>query len=82
MLDLNDRHKETAFCIDCEEEVKYRVIVGGATFKHNEFEYAYNEFTAVCPICGGELYVPWINDYNVQTREKLVRDTERARGKK
>lgn len=82
MLDLNGKHREFAYCLDCDEDVKYRIIVDGARFTHNGSEYAYNAFSAVCPICGRDLNVPWIDEYNVQTREKLVRDTERARGKK
>lgn len=82
MLDLNGKHKETAFCVDCNEDVKYRILVGGSRFMRNGIEYAYNEFTAVCPICGRDLNVPWVDEYNIKTREQLVRDTERVRGKK
>lgn len=82
MLDLREKHKETVFCIDCNEEVKYRVIVGGARFVENGFEYAYNQFTAHCPICGREVFVPWIDEYNDKTRKQLVADTERVRRRK
>lgn len=56
---------DMAFCLDCDKYQPYRVekrriggFAKGVSFKHDELY-------AVCVECGSELYVPKINDLNV-----------------
>lgn len=57
------------YCIDCGRfseyfirEVPDEMTVRGITF-------SYNELQAVCCTCHAELYVPEVNDWNVDRRE-------------
>lgn len=63
--ELSQEFADMAFCIDCDKHQHYRVekrrisgLVRGVRFEHDELY-------AGCVGCGSELYIPKINDLNV-----------------
>ena len=60
---------KTAFCIEFGTHNTF--VVKSAREETNVHGIAFNylEHTAYCSVCGSELYVPIINDMNVQARE-------------
>ena len=63
----------TAYCVDCGKKVAYRISTRQDTVVVRGVGFSYVEQVAVCPECGAELYVPEVNDANVQTREDAYR---------
>lgn len=64
---------QTAFCVNCGCRSKYRIATGETDAEVNGVRFSYVEALAVCEECGGELYVPDINDRNAQSREEAYR---------
>lgn len=65
--------RPVAFCISCDEKTEYiiKACKRDITVKGVTFSYVHQ--TAYCTKCGDELYVPEINDENVQSREDAYR---------
>jgi uncharacterized phage-associated protein len=63
----------TAYCVECGDKVAYRISTRQDTAVVRGVEFSYVEQLAVCPECGAELYVPEVNDANVQAREDAYR---------
>ncbi len=66
-------NEQTAFCIECGCRVPYSVKVSRETVSVRGITFSYAEMTAYCKNCGEILYVPEINDANVQAREDEYR---------
>lgn len=64
---------QTAFCINCGCKNKYMEAAAEADSEANGVKFSYVEALALCKECGDELYVPDINDRNVQSREEAYR---------
>ena len=64
---------QTAFCVNCGCRSKYKIVTGKADAEVNGVRFSYVEALAVCEECGGELYVPDINDRHAQYREEAYR---------
>ncbi len=67
------KRRMTAFCIACDEEVEYTVFAERVETVIRGVKISYVEVAAKCPVCGEEIYVPEINDANVQAREDAYR---------
>lgn len=67
------KRRMTAFCIACDEEVEYTVFAERVETVIRGVKISYVEVAAKCPVCGEEIYVPEINDANVQSREDAYR---------
>ena len=71
----NDTH---VFCINCGQECTY----SEKTIQKNVFVrgllFSYPERCAFCTACGEEVYVPAINDANVQSREVAYKKARKA----
>lgn len=67
------RTTQTAFCINCGCKNKYMEAAAEADSEVNGVKFSYVEALALCKECGDELYVPDINDRNVQSREAAYR---------
>ena len=65
--------KTKAFCIECGEERDYNIRTELVEIEVNGVTFSYNEQSAFCAECGEELYVPEINDRNVEAREEAYR---------
>lgn len=74
-LNVGKSHRttQTAFCINCGCKNKYMEAVAEADSEVNGVKFSYVEALALCEECGDELYVPDINDRNVQSREAAHR---------
>lgn len=58
------------FCIDCGIRTRYETGIGWDICKIRGATYiSYLRLTARCCVCGNEVYVPEVNDANVQARE-------------
>lgn len=71
---------ETKFCISCGEVRSYRIKSRIGRGAHNNVRYGYLERIAVCDTCGIELYIPHVNDMNVEAAErayKLAKEKEK-----
>ena len=71
------KRRMTAFCIACDEEVEYTVFAERVETVIRGVKISYVEVAAKCPACGEEIYVPEINDANVQAREDAYRKAMR-----
>lgn len=67
------RTTQAAFCINCGCKNKYMEAAAEADSEVNGIKFSYVETLALCKECGDELYVPDINDRNVQSREAAYR---------
>lgn len=61
---------ETGFCIKCGESREYRIksCAKKGTFRGAEFVFVAP--SAYCSVCGTEMYIPHINDMNVDAAER------------
>lgn len=70
---------DRAYCINCDEKVPFvwksrPVHITVTTSAHPQpVEFTYDEQYAVCSKCGEEIYVAFINDLNVDMKEKLYK---------
>lgn len=67
------KRRMTAFCIACGDDVEYTVFAERVETTVRGVKISYVEVAAKCPVCGDEIYVPEINDANVQAREDAYR---------
>lgn len=65
--------KPTVFCMSCGDDREYKVQSHRIEVEVRGIHFSYVELTAVCAICGEELYVPEVNDANVQAQEDAYR---------
>ena len=70
-------NKKVAYCIACGEDVPYKVITTRETITIRGITFSYLEQSAYCAKCGEALYVPELNDENVQAREDAFRKASR-----
>lgn len=73
------RISQTAFCINCGCENKYRKITEKTETEVRGVQFNYTETLAICEKCGEELYIPEINDSNAQAREDAYRKAAKLR---
>lgn len=66
-----------AFCFKCDRKQRYRLKVTPIRREVRGITFEYNERTAFCVECGKEIYVPEINDINVQAQENAYREAVR-----
>jgi uncharacterized phage-associated protein len=62
-----------AFCINCGNKMPYSVIENRIENTVKNTKFSYIEQAAKCTECGEEIYVPEINDANVEARETAYR---------
>lgn len=70
-----------AFCLTCGKHQPYRINYKIVEQTVREISFKYVEDTAVCSVCGNEVYVPEVNDRNVDRRERAYYEMERAGGR-
>jgi hypothetical protein len=56
-----------AFCINCGQYVSYSIATSQKEVEVRGKTFIYNKHFAICNKCGKEIYVPEINDINVET---------------
>lgn len=66
--------ENTAFCIACGAKKTYTVKSRREDITVRGTCFSYVEQTAYCESCGEEVYIPEINDLNVQAREDAYRE--------
>ena len=59
----------TAYCIHCDCRVEYCLKSQRLALDIRGIVITYDELVAYCSKCGAELYVPEINDANVEVRK-------------
>lgn len=59
-----------SYCIECDKEVPYSINVRPSRITVRDVTFDCGEIYALCTECGAEVYVPEINDKNVENREK------------
>lgn len=62
-----------AFCINCDEKNSYNIKSEVVKKEVRGTEFSYIEQKAFCANCGEEVYVPEVNDNNVQAAEDAYR---------
>ena len=65
--------RPVAYCISCDEKTEYIVKACKRDIIVKGVAFSYVHQTAYCTKCGDELFVPEINDENVQSREDAYR---------
>lgn len=65
--------KKIAFCIHCGEFRDYRVRSCIARSDFNNVTYRYLERNAFCNTCDALIYIPSINDMNVEAAERAYK---------
>ena len=57
------------FCTNCNKEVNYIIAFRFVkNYKVKDLEISYDEMIALCKECRNEIYVPQVNDINVEAR--------------
>lgn len=54
-----------SFCVECERDTEYKIVWEPVQMPPS----SYRELVAICLDCGKEMYVPEINDINVDIRK-------------
>ena len=60
---------KTAFCINCGKNTEYWVNAEDVEITTPKGKTLCRELSACCDECGKEMYVPELNDRNVEFRE-------------
>jgi predicted RNA-binding Zn-ribbon protein involved in translation (DUF1610 family) len=63
----------TAFCTNCGKKVAYSSFSREDDSTVRGVAVRYTEIVAVCPNCDTELYVPEVNDANVEARQEAYK---------
>lgn len=66
-----------AFCVNCGKRQPYNLGMSVETLDRKDIPYTYIHLTAFCSICKEEIYVPEINDANVQARLSSYNEAKR-----
>jgi len=69
--------KKEVFCIECGDYKQFAVKTTREEITVRGVTFSYLEQSAYCSECGEEVYVPEINDINVQAREDAYRKASR-----
>lgn len=59
-----------SFCVACKDYTEYELHQRDAILKVRGVTFMYTDTTAVCTCCNLPMYVPEVNDLNVETKEK------------
>ncbi len=68
---------KTAFCVACGEKEEYDVRTETVKLKYKGVSFVYESQIAACKVCGIEMYIPKLNDANVDAANAAY---ERAKG--
>lgn len=68
--DKTQAREETAFCDKCGEYQPYSISAADETITIKGTTFSCVKMQAFCAACGSSIYVPWINDANVNAREE------------
>lgn len=63
----------TSFCLNCGCKKAFKKVAARVETEVRGLRFGFVEMNAVCLTCGEELYVPELNDENVQVREDAYR---------
>ena len=69
--------RKEVFCIECGDYKTFTIKTTREEITVRGVTFSYLEQTAYCSECGEEIYVPEINDINVQAREDAYRKASR-----
>ena len=69
--------RKEVFCIECGDYKPFTVKTTREEITVRGITFSYLEQTAYCSECGDEVYVPELNDINVQAREDAYRKASR-----
>lgn len=72
---------ETAFCLKCDEFREYRTKRYTQKSTHKGVKFEYESFGAFCTKCRTPIYVPWVEDMNVDSAERayaLAKEKEKV----
>lgn len=70
-----------SYCIECNKEIPYSIDVYPSRITVRDITFDCDNIHAFCRKCGSEVYVPEINDMNVEIREKAYFEVKRKREK-
>lgn len=68
--------KRTNYCIMCRSFCEYDVMSRKDTIDIRGVKVEYDEAYAICRKCGNEVYIPEINDSNIDTISKAFGKTK------
>lgn len=64
-----NRAEKRPFCLNCGRHVGYKIETKLDEYEIRGVLIRYHEVVAVCSRCSQEVYVPMVNDINVDSRE-------------
>ena len=71
----------SAFCHKCHKYVPYAIIGYSMTITIHDTPFTYIEKCAVCKKCGADIYLPSVNDQNVEERLRAYHQAALAKEK-
>ena len=71
---------DECFCLKCGCKQPYRVKSRNVQVVVRGVEFFCQEETAVCAVCGEEVYAPAVNDRNVDYRLKAYEEAAKQNG--
>ena len=57
--------KERRYCAECRDFVPYTIKPAKLSDTLNDKVYEYDGVQAICSLCGNEIFVPEVNDTNL-----------------
>ena len=66
--------KSVAFCVGCRDDKAYIIKPQRAENEIRGIRFSYIELVAYCADCGEEIYLPEVNDANVEAQEEAYRE--------
>lgn len=79
---IRDAHKKrnglTALCTTCGDLMPYTIQGQLVTQSACGIQFSYTEQIATCSVCGKEVYVPEVHDWNIRVRIAAFREAQQA----
>lgn len=66
--------KKPHFCTKCNDKTIWQLQFHPVEIEVRGKRFKYIEAVALCDVCGEEMYVPDINDFNAKAREEAYKN--------
>lgn len=70
----SEQDSSKAFCLSCGTEQNYRISRRMVRMKVRGVEFTAPQYEGCCTGCGREIYVPSVNDMNVELRSRYYKE--------
>ena len=79
--ELEQQYLHPEFCLNCGKKRPYHVSRRQEKMTVRGVEFVCPEYVAHCAACGREIYVPTVNDRNVEIHKRYYQEAMEKHGK-